>query len=165
MAQLMDYDTETVEAWETQLRHSLSRGRSISSRNSSFNKWTSVGADNVLTLASHSQKEAKAEDDEALKWAALERLPTFYRLRTSVRKKCEDGKMVAEHVDVRKMDLGERQLLMERLVKDAEQDNGMFLQRLRNRIDKYCHLDHPLEADRQLPSLIKTALMLGSAPI
>lgn len=131
MAQLVE--SENVEA---QLRYTLNKGRTICSRNSSFNKWTSMGVDNVLTLAMHLKREAQDEDDESLKWAALERLPTFDRLRTSIRKKCEGGRVVTEHIDVRKMDLIERQMLMESLVKDAEEDNEMFLWRLRNRIDK-----------------------------
>lgn len=90
------------------------------------------------------------EDEEALKWAALEKLPTYARLRTSIIKSFTDkeshendhnnnsdnNKAVHKEVDVRKLDLNDRQQFIDRLFRVAEEDNEKFLQKFRNRIDK-----------------------------
>lgn len=87
------------------------------------------------------------EDEEALKWAALEKLPTYARLRTSIMKSFMDStgghenitsnnKVVHKEVDVRKLDVNDRQQFIDRLFRVAEEDNEKFLQKFRNRIDK-----------------------------
>ncbi|KAG5537773.1 hypothetical protein RHGRI_025026 [Rhododendron griersonianum] len=90
------------------------------------------------------------EDEEALKWAALEKLPTYARLRTSIMKSFMDSgghenitsnntnvnKVVHKEVDVRKLDMNDRQQFIDRLFRVAEEDNEKFLQKFRNRIDK-----------------------------
>ncbi|CAN6456720.1 unnamed protein product [Victoria cruziana] len=90
-------------------------------------------------------------DEEALRWAALEKLPTYDRLRTSILKSYvggeeqqlqqveglgQGGKVVHKEVDVRKLDAAERQEFIERLFRVAEEDNGIFLRKFRNRIDR-----------------------------
>ncbi|XP_008461059.1 pleiotropic drug resistance protein 1-like [Cucumis melo] len=74
------------------------------------------------------------EDDEtALKWAALERLPTYRRLRTSLlTSSCGE----ANEVEVDKIGVQERKSLMEKLVSDTEVDNAKFLLKLKKRIDR-----------------------------
>uniref|UniRef100_A0A7N1A3M5 ABC transporter domain-containing protein n=2 Tax=Kalanchoe fedtschenkoi TaxID=63787 RepID=A0A7N1A3M5_KALFE len=82
------------------------------------------------------------EDEEALRWAAIERLPTYDRLRTSIINSFIDdenaGKEKASHkqVDVRKLDGNDRQHFIDKLFKVAEEDNEKYLRRFRNRIDK-----------------------------
>ncbi|CAM8888399.1 unnamed protein product [Rhodiola kirilowii] len=81
------------------------------------------------------------EDEEALKWAAIERLPTYDRLRTSIMNSFVDhtaGNIKVGHkqVDVRKLDGNDRQQFIEKLFKVAEEDNEKYLKRFRNRIDK-----------------------------
>ncbi|KAF7135728.1 hypothetical protein RHSIM_Rhsim08G0227200 [Rhododendron simsii] len=90
------------------------------------------------------------EDEEALKWAALEKLPTYARLRTSIMKSFMDSgghenitsnntninKVVHKEVDVRKLDVNDRQQFIDRLFRVAEEDNEKFLKKFRNRIDK-----------------------------
>nr|DAD34508.1 TPA_asm: hypothetical protein HUJ06_005148 [Nelumbo nucifera] len=71
------------------------------------------------------------EDEEALKWAALEKLPTYDRLRTSPSLNLS-WKM---KVDVRKLDINDRHEFIERIFRVAEEDNEKFLRKLRNRID------------------------------
>ena len=81
------------------------------------------------------------EDEEALKWAALERLPTYDRLRTSIlRSILSDEKVVIKEVDVRKLNMDERQRFMDRFIQVAEEDNEKFLRKFRDRIDKYVYL-------------------------
>ncbi|KAI4355588.1 hypothetical protein L6164_004346 [Bauhinia variegata] len=83
------------------------------------------------------------EDEEALKWAAIEKLPTYDRLRTSILQNFNDqephghgNKGQHREVDVRKLDLNERQQLIDRIFKVAEEDNEKYLRKFRNRIDK-----------------------------
>ncbi|XP_050239632.1 pleiotropic drug resistance protein 3-like isoform X3 [Quercus robur] len=82
------------------------------------------------------------EDEELeLQWAAIERLPTFKRLRTSVFDIDHDngsgkefkGKRVT---DVTKLGAVERYLFIEKLIKHIENDNLRLLQKLRDRIDR-----------------------------
>eukprot|EP01018_Ginkgo_biloba_P002639 Gb_30095 [translate_table: standard] len=116
--------------WESGKRMSRSmRGGSRSS-------W---GVEDIFTRSSGSQRQRIDDDEEALRWAALEKLPTYDRLRTSIMQTHLDNqmdKLVHKEVDVRKLGLMERQTFIERLFKVAEEDNEKFFQKLRNRIDR-----------------------------
>ena len=74
------------------------------------------------------------DDEEALKWAAIEKLPTFERLRKGL---LTSPGGEANEIDVMKLGLQERRELLERLVRIAEEDNEKFLLKLRDRIDRY----------------------------
>ncbi|KAJ0964795.1 hypothetical protein J5N97_025933 [Dioscorea zingiberensis] len=84
------------------------------------------------------------DDEEELRWAALEKLPTYDRLRTGILKKVLDvgdgdagGRSYElKEVDLRKMGVNERQEFIERVFKVPEEDNELFLKKLRNRIDR-----------------------------
>ncbi|RVW28717.1 Pleiotropic drug resistance protein 1 [Vitis vinifera] len=89
--------------------------------------WRSSGAD-VFSRSSRDE-----DDEEALKWAALEKLPTYNRLRKGL---LMGSQGAASEVDVDNLGFQEKQSLMERLVKIAEEDNEKFLLRLRNRIER-----------------------------
>ncbi|XP_061995123.1 pleiotropic drug resistance protein 3-like [Rosa rugosa] len=87
----------------------------------------------------------KEEDEEAqLQWAAIERLPTFRRLRTSLFDlgDSENGKTSGEEcagkkvVDVTKLGADERHLFIEKIIKHIEHDNLRLLQKMRERIDR-----------------------------
>lgn len=69
-------------------------------------------------------------DEDALRWAALEKLSTFARLRTTV---------IQPHnlVDVTKLGVDDRQKFIDSIFKVAEEDNEKFLEKLRKRIDRY----------------------------
>lgn len=73
------------------------------------------------------------DDEEALKWVALEKLPTYDRLRKGI---LTTSTGCVEEVDVNNLGLQERQNLIEKLVKIAEVDNEKFLLKLKNRIDR-----------------------------
>ncbi|KAI4348999.1 hypothetical protein L6164_009658 [Bauhinia variegata] len=80
---------------------------------------------------------SQENDEEQLKWAAIERLPTYDRLRKGIlRQVLDDGKVVHEEVDVTKLGLQDKKMLMETILKFVEQDNEKFLRRLRDRIDR-----------------------------
>ncbi|KAJ0007311.1 hypothetical protein Pint_29980 [Pistacia integerrima] len=103
------------------------------------------------------------DDEEALKWAALEKLPTYDRLRKGILTTPEG---CVDEVIVNNLGLQERQKLIEKLVKIAEVDNEKFLLKLKNRIDRvgieipkievrFEHLNAEVEAyegSRALPS-------------
>ncbi|GAV61270.1 ABC_tran domain-containing protein/ABC2_membrane domain-containing protein/PDR_assoc domain-containing protein [Cephalotus follicularis] len=123
-------------------RHSTSRRSSVSrsiSRSMSKASWS---MEEVFASGKHSRRNSHIdEDEEALKWAAIEKLPTYDRLRTSVFKSFVDSpvqehKVMHKEVDVRKLDLIDRQNFIDRIFKVAEEDNEKFLKKFRNRIDK-----------------------------
>lgn len=77
----------------------------------------------------------KEEDEEALKWAAIERLPTYLRIRRGLLVESEGGR--AREIDVQSLGLLERKSLLERLLKTAEKDNNeKFLLKLKDRIER-----------------------------
>ncbi|GLT66273.1 hypothetical protein SLA2020_386450 [Shorea laevis] len=81
------------------------------------------------------------EDEEALKWAAIEKLPTYDRLRTSIMQsfvehEVHGNTVVHKEVDVAKLDMNDRQKFIDQLFKVAEEDNEKFLQKFKNRLDK-----------------------------
>ncbi|KAK9141583.1 hypothetical protein Syun_010983 [Stephania yunnanensis] len=80
---------------------------------------------------SHSSREE--DDEEALKWAALEKLPTYNRVRKGILSGL-DGQIT--EVDIQKIGPQERRQLMERLVRVAEDDNEKFLLKLKARMDR-----------------------------
>lgn len=85
----------------------------------------------------------REDDEEELKWAALERLPTFDRLRKGIIKQVlEDGRVVGEEVDFANLGMQEKKQIMESILKVVEEDNERFLRRLRDRIDRV-HIDIP----------------------
>ncbi|CAO2820693.1 unnamed protein product [Amaranthus hypochondriacus] len=73
------------------------------------------------------------DDEEALKWAALEKLPTYNRVRKGI---LTDMAGPAKEIDVDRLGFDEKKQLLERLVKIAEEDNEKFLLKLRQRIDR-----------------------------
>ncbi|XP_027349852.1 pleiotropic drug resistance protein 1-like isoform X2 [Abrus precatorius] len=73
------------------------------------------------------------DDEEALKWAAIQKLPTVSRLRKALLTSSEGE---ASEIDVQKLGLQEKRALIERLVRTAEEDNEKFLLKLRDRIDR-----------------------------
>lgn len=76
------------------------------------------------------------DDEEALKWAVLEKLPTFDRLRRGILV----GSQGAHEVDVHDLGYEEKKKLVERLVNNVDEDNEKFLQRLRSRIERYINI-------------------------
>ncbi|KAJ4718272.1 Pleiotropic drug resistance ABC transporter [Melia azedarach] len=92
---------------------------------------SSIWRNNTMDVFSKSSREE--DDEEALRWAALEKLPTFDRLRKGI---LTTSKGDASEIDINNLGFDERQKLVERLVKVAEVDNEKFLLKLRNRVDR-----------------------------
>ncbi|PHT48746.1 Pleiotropic drug resistance protein 1 [Capsicum baccatum] len=72
------------------------------------------------------------DDEEALRWAALEKLPTFNRMRKGLLFGPEGE---AIEVDTNNIGHQERKNLLDRLVKVADEDNEKFLLKLKDRIE------------------------------
>ncbi|XP_023512684.1 pleiotropic drug resistance protein 1-like [Cucurbita pepo subsp. pepo] len=115
-------------------------------------------------------KSSRDEDDEeALKWASIERLPTYLRVRRGILSL--EGESARE-IDVQNLGLMERRNILERLVKIAEEDNERFLLKLKNRMERvgldlpaievrFEHLNVEAEAhtaDRALPTIFNFSL-------
>ena len=103
------------------------RRASGSFRKNSSSIWRNSGAE-VFSRSSRDE-----DDEEALKWAALEKLPTYNRLRKGLLIGSEGE---ASEVDIHNLGPQERKNLVERLVKIAEEDNEKFLLKLKNRMDR-----------------------------
>ncbi|XP_050231244.1 ABC transporter G family member 39-like [Mercurialis annua] len=150
----------------------LARTRSSGSRRSSFTSpsrrsWTD-GHDVFR------RSERREDDEEELRWAAIERLPTYERLRKGMLRQVVDngGVIQISEFDVRKLGMQDKKQLMESILRDAEDDNEKFLLRLRERTDRvgieipkievrYEHLS--VEGDvrvgsRALPTLLNVTL-------
>lgn len=103
----------------------------------------SWGVEDVFSASRQSRRHTIDDDEEALRWAALEKLPTYDRLRTSIIKSFvendhhnQSNRVVHREVDVRKLDINDRQNFIDRIFRVAEEDNEKFLKKFRNRIDK-----------------------------
>jgi hypothetical protein len=96
------------------------------SRNNSI--W-SQGGEDVF-----SQSLRDENDEEALRWAALEKLPTFNRLHKGILLSSEGR---PTEVDIKKLGPHEEKALLDRLLHVTEEDHERFLHKLRDRIDRY----------------------------
>ncbi|KAE8680794.1 Pleiotropic drug resistance protein 3 [Hibiscus syriacus] len=109
---------------------SIMEGSDIYRASSSLRSPTSLAwRNNDVEPFSRSYREE--DDEEALMWAALERLPTVSRLRKGILTSSEGG---ASEIDVHKLGWQQRKVLLERLVKVAEEDNEKLLLKLKNRV-------------------------------
>lgn len=81
-------------------------------------------------------RPSREEDNEAatLKWAALERLPTYQRIRRGILTNAEGDQ--AREIDVQTLASQEREALLDRLVGISEKDNEKFLLKLKDRIER-----------------------------
>uniref|UniRef100_A0A0E0RCF9 ABC transporter domain-containing protein n=1 Tax=Oryza rufipogon TaxID=4529 RepID=A0A0E0RCF9_ORYRU len=139
----------SVRALSSSLRAAATR--SLSSLSSSL-RWDHRGDD---------------EEEAELTWAAIERLPTFDRMRTSV--------LSSEEVDVRRLGAAERRVLVERLVADIQRDNLRLLRKQRRRMERVgvrqptvevrwrnvqVEADCQVVSGKPLPTLLNTVLSL-----
>jgi hypothetical protein len=84
------------------------------------------------------------DDEENLRWAALEKLPTYDRMRRGIIRRAleEQGGgtaklLAADEVDLANLDPREGRELMERVFRAVEDDNERLLRRFRDRLDLY----------------------------
>ncbi|KAL7001868.1 transcription factor, variant 2, partial [Sarracenia purpurea var. burkii] len=102
--------------------------RTSSAGMGSSNMWRS----SAMEVFSQSTRREE-DDEEALKWAAIEKLPTYLRIKRGILKE-EEG--IMREIDIKDLGFLEKNSLMERLVNIAEEDNEKFLLKLKQRIDR-----------------------------
>ncbi|KAF3325297.1 pleiotropic drug resistance protein 3-like protein [Carex littledalei] len=127
---------------EIQRIGSLNRSLRHRSRSQSLSRQPSIVAKIKLTAFSSSTRSSSSlrrltyeaeNDEEALMWAALERLPTYARVRTGILNMSEGQQ---REVDIKCLGIIEKKALLDRLLNNAEEENERFLMKLRRRIDR-----------------------------
>ncbi|XP_058750844.1 ABC transporter G family member 32-like [Vicia villosa] len=98
------------------------------------------------------------EDEEALRWAALERLPTYKRARRGIFQNLVGEK---KEIDVSELQTPEQKLILERLVDFVDNDPERFFHRMRSRFDAV-HLEFPKIEVRFQNLTIETFVHVGS---
>ena len=88
------------------------------------------------TGASSSRFRDEEDDEEALRWAALERLPTRDRARRGIPLQAAEGNGEKVEVDVGRMGARESRALIARLIRAADDDHALFLLKLKDRMDR-----------------------------
>ncbi len=74
------------------------------------------------------------DDEAALTWAALERLPTYDRLRKGFLH--NGGLRAGEMVEVGKLGFAQKREFVDKILNVVEDDNEQFLLKLRTRMNK-----------------------------
>lgn len=132
--ELANHDMEDMGETEGNLRSTF---RHLSS---SFRSTTS-------DLAASSSLREHNDDEMELQWAAIQRLTSFKRVRTSfsdlqvlndTTKEEEDIKIEGKRkvIDVIKLGALERRVFIEKLITKIEYDNRRLLEKLKERIDR-----------------------------
>ncbi|KAL5710887.1 transcription factor [Ranunculus cassubicifolius] len=111
-----------------------------------------------MEVFSRSSSFRGEDDEEALKWAAIERLPTPLRIGKGL---FIDDEGHMREVDVNKLGYFEKKTLLERLVCSAEKDNEKFLLKLKERIDRV-GLDLPTIEVRFEHLTVEAGVYIGS---
>ncbi|XP_047327019.1 pleiotropic drug resistance protein 1-like [Impatiens glandulifera] len=140
-----------------------SSARISSARLSSSNLWKGS------TREVFSRSSRDEDDEEALKWAAIEKLPTYLRIRRGI---LIENEGPSREIDIMNLGVLEKKNILERLVKIAEEDNEKFLLKLKERMDKvgvqlptievrFEHLNVDAEAhigSRALPTVVNFSI-------
>ncbi|PQQ10338.1 pleiotropic drug resistance protein 2 [Prunus yedoensis var. nudiflora] len=115
-------------------------GDDLARQTSSRRSWRSSSVRemwNTQDVFQRSSRQQAVNEEEELKWAAIERLPTYDRMkRGMLRQYMSNGRVVAEEVDVAHLGDHDKKQLMESILKVVEDDNERFLKRLRARNDR-----------------------------
>ncbi|XP_060957570.1 pleiotropic drug resistance protein 1-like [Cannabis sativa] len=94
----------------------------------------------------------EGDDKEVLNWAAIERLPTYERLKQGILDTCT--------VDVHHLSIQQKQSLVEKLVKVLDQHNQTFLAKLKNRIHSV-RIELPTVEVRLEHLIVETKIYVG----
>ena len=118
-------------------RRSLSSGGSSSiSLSQSFRQMDAADDPFWRAQSAHDHRD---EEEEDLRWAALEKLPTYDRVRRAI-VPLGGGEAAPQVVDVLGLGPRERRALLERLVRVADEDNERFLLKIKERIQRCVHM-------------------------
>lgn len=85
----------------------------------------------------NSTRRQDVDDEAELRWAAIERLPTYDRLRKGMLQQVlSNGRIVQSEVDVTNLGAQDKKQLLDSILRVVEDDNEKFLLGLRNRTDR-----------------------------
>jgi len=121
------------QSFSRSLRHSSARQSSARhSVSASARGLAYFGGSNPFEAAS-AAGSSRGDDEEELKWAALEKLPTYNRLRTSVFQK-ETGSL--SHIDVKDLSTLDFNRLLQKIHNVADEESEQLLHKVRERLDR-----------------------------
>ncbi|KAL5725550.1 drug-responsive transcription factor pdr3 [Ranunculus cassubicifolius] len=103
----------------------IGRSEELSFNNSSFKSASGVRS-----------SRGNGDDELELQWAAVEKLPTFKRIRTSLFGGTKDDMQGKRVTDVTKLGDLERRVFIDHLINNVEEDNRRLLTKLKERIDE-----------------------------
>ncbi|KAF3954570.1 hypothetical protein CMV_020101 [Castanea mollissima] len=83
-----------------------------------------------------SNAESVAEDEEELRWAAIERLPSMKRTNMALMRRTQSKSGGDETIDVRKLTRSKRELVVKNALATNEQDNYRLLSAMKERFDR-----------------------------
>lgn len=133
MATMLGRDENPVGTMSGRVSLASTSHRSLVGASKSFRDVFVSEADEVF-----GRSERREEDDVELRWAAIERLPTFDRLRKGMLPQTSvNGNIKLEEVDFMNLAPKEKKQLMEMILSFVEEDNEKFLRGLRERTDRY----------------------------
>ena len=141
---LISSSKESFSLWFSLLLHSHAAfAHALAVKLLASNRSMSSTLQDQLSSSSRSASDAvslRENDDEVeLQWAAIERLPTFKRIRTSlvdnkllnIDGKGEEGNRM---IDVTRLGASERRVFIDKLITVIEEDNLRLLKKLKERI-------------------------------
>ncbi|WCJ41760.1 ABC transporter G family member 34 [Euphorbia peplus] len=118
----------------------IGRMSSGSRRTGSMRSWGSTSVREMFNPTDVFQRSSRhtVDDEEAeLRWAAIEKLPTYDRVRKGMLKQVlSNGKIVQNEIDVTRLGGDDKKQLIQSILQVVEQDNEKFLLRLRHRTDR-----------------------------
>jgi len=119
-------------------RQSLNLSRSVRASSTRFSDSLSRSAGygyfgGSNPLEAQSMGSTRDDDENALKWAALEKLPTFNRLRTSIFEK-DTGSI--RHMDVKDLSTTDFNHLLQKLARPTDAEDEQLLAKVRKRLDR-----------------------------
>ncbi|KAK4772799.1 hypothetical protein SAY86_014574 [Trapa natans] len=88
--------------------------------------------EDVFARTASSGKNEPQEDEEALRWAVLERLPTYDRVRRGIFKDIAGG---AKEIGLNELEMKDQRVLLDRLVGAVDHDPERFFERMRQRFE------------------------------
>lgn len=86
----------------------------------------------LQSIPSNGISTHREDDEETLKWAVLERLPTYERARKGLLHGMAGG---FKEIDLKNLGFQENKEILECVIKDIDQ-NELYLKRLKRRIDR-----------------------------
>lgn len=95
--------------------------------------WSDTGSGRI-PFKNSSSRRRETDDQMELEWAALEKLPTYHRLRTAILDSNGVDGDAHGTIDVRHLAKGQRTSIVEKALATSEQNNERFLMKVKERL-------------------------------